>query len=56
MLEDLGAVERAFADLHRKYERTREVVGGFKASFHYKILHRTADLSLLSLAEIEQLS
>lgn len=32
MLEDLGAVERAFADLHRKYERTREVVGGFKAN------------------------
>jgi len=32
VLEDLGAVERAFADLHRKYERTREVVGGFKAN------------------------
>jgi len=32
VLEDLGAVERAFADLHRKYERTREVVGGFKSN------------------------
>ncbi len=32
ILEDLSAVERAFNDVHRKYERTREVVGGFKAN------------------------
>ena len=31
-MEDLGAVERAFSDLHRKYERTREVVQGFKSN------------------------
>merc|ERR1739842_105719 len=30
ILEDLQAVERAFNDLHRKYERTKEVVAGFK--------------------------
>merc|ERR1712241_421405 len=32
ILEDLQAVERAFNDLHRKYERTKEVVAGFKAN------------------------
>lgn len=32
ILEDLQAVERAFNDLHRKYERTKEVVGGFKTN------------------------
>lgn len=32
VLEDLQAVERAFSDLHRKYERTREVVQGFKTN------------------------
>ena len=31
-MEDLQAVERAFNDLHRKYERTKEVVAGFKAN------------------------
>merc|ERR1719342_35440 len=32
ILEDLQAVERAFNDLHRKYERTKEVVAGFKTN------------------------
>ena len=32
ILEDLQAVERAFNDLHRKYERTKEVVAGFKVN------------------------
>merc|ERR1719300_1525120 len=32
ILEDLQAVERAFNDLHRKYERTKEVVAGFKSN------------------------
>merc|ERR1719300_401984 len=32
ILEDLQAVERAFDDLHRKYERTKEVVAGFKTN------------------------
>jgi len=32
VLEDLGAVERAFSDLHKKFERTREVVQGFKSN------------------------
>merc|ERR1719239_1711739 len=30
IFEDLQAVERAFTDLHRKYERTKEVIAGFK--------------------------
>ena len=29
-LEDLKNVEAAFADVHRKYERTKQVVEGFK--------------------------
>jgi hypothetical protein len=29
-LEDLKNVESAFADVHRKYERTKNVVEGFK--------------------------
>jgi len=32
ILEDLQAVERAFKDLHKKYERTKEVIGGFKSN------------------------
>jgi len=32
ILEDLQAVERAFNDLHRKYERTKEVIAGFKTN------------------------
>merc|ERR1719187_457976 len=30
VMDDLQAVERAFNDLHRKYERTKEVITGFK--------------------------
>ena len=29
-VEDLQNVEAAFADVHRKYERTKQVVEGFK--------------------------
>lgn len=29
-LEDLGNVEAAFGDVHRKYERTKQIVDGFK--------------------------
>ena len=29
-VEDLQNVEAAFADVHRKYERTKDVVEGFK--------------------------
>ena len=29
-VEDLRNVEAAFADVHRKYERTKQVVEGFK--------------------------
>merc|ERR1719239_1868040 len=32
IFEDLQAVERAFTDLHRKYERTKEVIAGFKSN------------------------
>jgi len=32
VLDDLQAVERAFNDLHKKYERTKEVVSGFKGN------------------------
>ena len=32
ILNDLQAVERAFNDLHRKYERTKEVIAGFKSN------------------------
>merc|ERR1712113_1227972 len=32
ILDDLQAVERAFNDLHRKYERTKEVIAGFKSN------------------------
>lgn len=32
IFEDLQAVERAFNDLHRKYERTKEVISGFKSN------------------------
>ena len=41
ILEDLQAVERAFNDLHRKYERTKEVVAGFKSN--EDILKRTVE-------------
>ena len=41
MLDDLQAVERAFNDLHRKYERTKEVVSGFKTN--EDILKRTVE-------------
>ena len=40
-MEDLQAVERAFNDLHRKYERTKEVVAGFKSN--EDILKRTVE-------------
>ncbi len=29
-LEDLQSVETAFADLHRRYEKTKSVLEGFK--------------------------
>merc|ERR1711981_695107 len=29
-LEDLMSAERAFNDVHRKYERTKEIISGFK--------------------------
>merc|ERR1711997_1009143 len=29
-LEDLHSAERAFNDVHRKYERTKEIIGEFK--------------------------
>merc|ERR1712165_161372 len=32
VFEDLQAVERAFNDLYKKYERTKEVVSGFKSN------------------------
>merc|ERR1712113_445294 len=32
ILDDLQAVERAFNDLRRKYERTKEVIAGFKSN------------------------
>merc|ERR1712079_156331 len=32
IFEDLQAVERAFTDLHRKYERTKEVIAGFESN------------------------
>merc|ERR1719499_16177 len=41
ILEDLQAVERAFNDLHRKYERTKEVVAGVKSN--EDILKRTVE-------------
>ena len=41
ILEDLQAVERAFNDLHRKYERTKEVVAGFKSN--EDVLKRTVE-------------
>merc|ERR1712029_842449 len=41
ILEDLQAVERAFNDLHRKYERTKEVMGGFKSN--EDVLKRTVE-------------
>merc|ERR1712127_722806 len=41
ILEDLQAVERAFNDLHRKYERTKEVVAGFKQN--EDVLKRTVE-------------
>ena len=43
IFEDLQAVERAFTDLHRKYERTKEVIAGFKSN---------EDLLKSSLAEL----
>ena len=30
MNEDLRAAERAFNDVHKKYERTKEAIGEFK--------------------------
>merc|ERR1712083_766021 len=30
ILDDLHSAERAFNDVHRKYERTKEVIAGFK--------------------------
>merc|ERR1712218_508877 len=41
ILDDLQSVERAFNDLHRKYERTKEVVAGFKTN--EDILKRTVE-------------
>jgi len=34
-LEDLQSVETAFADLHRRYEKTKSVVEGLKKVFLY---------------------
>ena len=51
ILEDLQAVERAFNDLHRKYERTKEVVAGFKSN--EDVLKRTVeDLTIRFAASI----
>ena len=33
-LEDLQSVETAFSDLHRRYEKTKAVVEGFKKVHH----------------------
>merc|ERR1719471_836252 len=41
IFEDLQAVERAFTDLHRKYERTKEVIAGFKSN--EDVLKRTVE-------------
>merc|ERR1712126_376152 len=30
ILDDLHSAERAFNDVHRKYERTKEIIGEFK--------------------------
>ena len=48
ILEDLQAVERAFNDLHRKYERTKEVVAGFKSN--EDVLKRTVEDLTIRLA------
>eukprot|EP00092_Neocalanus_flemingeri_P030789 GFUD01033442.1.p1 GENE.GFUD01033442.1~~GFUD01033442.1.p1 ORF type:complete len:575 (-),score=171.63 GFUD01033442.1:86-1810(-) len=40
ILEEIQAVERAFLDLHKKYERTKQVIGTFK--FNEDILKTTA--------------
>merc|ERR1711913_105366 len=32
VMDDLQDVERAFNDLYKKYERTKEMVGGFKSN------------------------
>ena len=35
-LEDIRSVEAAFADLHRRYEKTKQTVEGFKKVRHQR--------------------
>merc|ERR1711963_64690 len=43
-LEDLMSAERAFSDVHRKYERTKEIITGFKKN-EDDLKHTVSDLA-----------